>query len=135
MTSTDDNATFTTAATATSNFSSATETLTYYDSSAGLLEEYAINFSDVKEANAHNDSVASQEEYSARMISVVLGPFFLIFGSAGNILSLVILRSGDFKTLSTCFYMSVLAVMDTGKFYLFRCFYMSVLAVIYTGKF
>ena len=116
MTSTDDNATFTTAATATSNFSSATETLAYYDRGAGLLGEYAVNYSNVTEANGYNYSVASHEEYAARMISVVLGPFFLIFGSAGNILSLVILRSGDFKTLSTCFYMSVLAVMDTGKF-------------------
>ena len=115
MTSTDDNATFITPTTVTSNFSNATETPVYDDSGTTLLEEYAANFSNVTET--YNDSGASsQEEYAARMISVVLGPFFLIFGSAGNILSLIILRSGEFKMLSTCFYMSVLAVLDTGKF-------------------
>ena len=76
-----------------------------------------LNVTDAIESRRYYESGAGdQEEYAARMLFVVLGPFFLIFGSAGNILSLVVLRSGEFKELSTCFYMSVLAVMDTGRF-------------------
>ena len=34
---------------------------------------------------------------------------------SGNLLSFVVLRRGELKKISTCFYMSVLALADTGR--------------------
>ena len=48
------------------------------------------------------------------IIAVVMG-LIIIFGSIGNILSFLVLRRGELKKLSTCFYMTALAVADTGK--------------------
>ena len=88
-----------------------------YNATAAGATTAILNLTDATESRGYYHSGAgSQEEYAARMIFVVLGPVFLILGSAGNILSLAVLRSGEFKELSTCFYMSVLAVMDTGRF-------------------
>ena len=39
----------------------------------------------------------------------------IIFGSIGNILTIIIMRKGSLKDVSTCFYMSILAVADTGE--------------------
>ena len=54
----------------------------------------------------------------ARMVFITIAPVLILFGSFGNIMSFIILRRGDLKKLSTCFYMSVLAVVDTGRSHL-----------------
>ena len=91
--------------------------MTEYNATVALVRRVTFNVTDATETRGYYHSGAGPEEdYAARMIFLVLGPAFLIFGSAGNILSLMVLRSGEFKELSTCFYMSVLAVMDTGEF-------------------
>ena len=51
-----------------------------------------------------------------RIIQVVVRPFLIIFGTTGNILSFLVMRRGSLKTVSTCFYMSILALADTGWF-------------------
>ena len=51
----------------------------------------------------------------ANAVFKILMPILFLFGNVGNITSFVILRTGELKTLSTCFYMSILAVVDTGK--------------------
>ena len=51
-----------------------------------------------------------------RMIQVVIRPLLIIFGTTGNVLSLSVMRRGSLKTVSTCFYMSILALADTGGF-------------------
>ena len=38
-----------------------------------------------------------------------------VFGGFGNILTFIVMRKGSMKEVSTCFYMSVLALADTGK--------------------
>ena len=58
---------------------------------------------------------STDDEKTARLIEMIVSPVILTFGSIGNIMSFVILRSGDLKKISTCFYMSVLAVIDTGR--------------------
>ena len=39
-----------------------------------------------------------------------------IIGGFGNILTFIVMRRGSLKEVSTCFYMSVLALADTGKY-------------------
>ena len=101
--------------------------MTEYNSTLTGATSATLNVTDATETRGHyNSDAGSQEEYAARMIFVILGPVFLILGTAGNVLSLMVLRSGEFKELSTCFYTSVLAVMDTGKFKLLIFYFTSV---------
>ena len=62
----------------------------------------------------------TKDEENARKIMLFFGTPVLILGSIGNIMSFAILRNGDLNKLSTCFYMSVLAIIDTGKFKLYH---------------
>ena len=61
-----------------------------------------------------------EEEEIGDMINIVFGGIIIVTGTTGNLLSLIILRTGDLKNLSTCFYMSMLAIADLGKFW--SCF-------------
>ena len=56
-----------------------------------------------------------EEEEIGDMINIVFGGIIIVTGTIGNLLSLIVLRTGDLKNLSTCFYMSMLAVADLGK--------------------
>ena len=38
-----------------------------------------------------------------------------IFGGFGNILTFIVMQRGSLQNVSTCFYMSMLALADTGK--------------------
>ena len=50
-----------------------------------------------------------------RMIHVTVRPMLIVFEIIGNLLSFYVLRRGSLKNVSTCFYMSILALSDTGK--------------------
>ena len=52
---------------------------------------------------------------TAELIAVVSYIIIIVFGSVGNILSFIVMRRGSMKDVSTCFYMSILALADTGK--------------------
>ena len=39
-----------------------------------------------------------------------------VFGGFGNILTFIVMQRGSLKEVSTCFYMSMLALADTGKY-------------------
>ena len=53
----------------------------------------------------------------ARLINIIVRPMLVVFGTIGNGLSFFIMRRSSLKNLSTCFYMSILALTDTGKFF------------------
>ena len=50
-----------------------------------------------------------------RIVHVIVRPILVILGTFGNLLSFYVMRRGSLKHVSTCFYMSVLAIADTGK--------------------
>ena len=54
-------------------------------------------------------------EEISRVIFIAALPIIIIFGSIGNILTFIIMRRGSMKDVSTCFYMSILALADTGE--------------------
>ena len=61
------------------------------------------------------------EYTTAELISIVFYMIIIIFGTIGNILTFIVMRRGSLKDVSTCFYMSILALADTGetlKFYI-----------------
>ena len=41
---------------------------------------------------------------------------FPVFGGFGNILTFIVMQRGSLKEVSTCLYMSMLALADTGKY-------------------
>ena len=51
----------------------------------------------------------------ARLIQIIVRPIFLIGGTMGNSLSFYIMRKTSLKDVSSCFYMSILALADTSK--------------------
>ena len=63
----------------------------------------------------NSDSVDEGPSEIRRLIYVTTFPFLIIFGSIGNLLTFVVMRSGSMKHVSTCFYMAILALADTGK--------------------
>ena len=50
-----------------------------------------------------------------RKLLVAIRLILLILGTFGNVLSFVIMRRGSLKKVSTCFYMAILALADTGE--------------------
>ena len=45
---------------------------------------------------------------------IVIYPILIVFGTIGNILIFLVMRRGSLKESSTCLYLSVLAIADTG---------------------
>ena len=57
----------------------------------------------------------SKEQQLANVLELVIRPFLIVFGTIGNGLSFYIMRQGSLKKMSTCFYLSILALADTSK--------------------
>ena len=51
----------------------------------------------------------------ARILNLVIRPVLILLGTIGNGLSFYIMRQGSLKKMSTCFYLSVIAMADTSK--------------------
>ena len=71
------------------------------------------NISPPNELNS--DSVSEGPAEIRSMIFVTMFPFLIVFGSIGNLLTFVVMIRGSMKHVSTCFYMAILALADTGK--------------------
>ena len=51
----------------------------------------------------------------ARWIHMIVRPIIIVIGTTGNCLSFYIMRRTSLKNVSSCFYMSMLALADTSK--------------------
>ena len=58
----------------------------------------------------------SGDEEISRILNLVIRPVLIVFGSIGNSLSFYIMRQGSLKKMSTCFYLSMMAMADTSKY-------------------
>ena len=66
--------------------------------------------SDVKEtSNLFNEEIT-------RLIQLIMRPILIIVASIGNSLTFYIMRRTSLKDVSSCFYMSILALADTCKY-------------------
>ena len=68
-----------------------------------------------------SDLVKSEKDYNeeiVRMIQVVRRPPIIVLGTIGNLLTFITMQRGSLKEQSTCFYMAILALADTGECYL-----------------
>ena len=50
-----------------------------------------------------------------RWIHIIVRPILIVMGTIGNCLSFYIMRRTSLKDVSSCFYMSLLALADTRK--------------------
>ena len=64
--------------------------------------------------NTGQDDVDPYEEI-VRMIEVISRPPIILLGSIGNLLIFIVMRRGSLKHVSTCFYMAILGLADTGE--------------------
>ena len=66
--------------------------------------------------------VAKQDDYKQLYVDIewwMLSISYILFpvlGGFGNILTFIVMRRGSLQEVSTCFYMSILALADTGKY-------------------
>ena len=81
-----------------------------------------MNSSDITYLNQSNqlnytDNVEEEDDLAVpRIILLSFKPVVMVFGTFGNLLSFAVMRRGSLKDVSTCFYMSMLALADTGQF-------------------
>ena len=77
--------------------------------------------SNATESEIQETFTPSKEEELERILNLVIRSVLIVFGTIGNGLSFYIMRRGSLKKMSTCFYLSVLALIDTSKCLVF-CF-------------
>ena len=51
-----------------------------------------------------------------RMMEAISRPPIIVLGTIGNLLTFFAMRRGSLKEVSTCFYMAILGLADTGEF-------------------
>ena len=61
------------------------------------------------------NEIDNTDKEIVRIVVIATFPVILIIGSIGNVLTFVIMQKGSLKHSSTCFYMAMLAVADTGE--------------------
>ena len=62
-----------------------------------------------------NTTADELDKETVRLMRVIASPIIILFGTLGNVLILFVMRKERLKKTSICFYMSLLAVTDTGK--------------------
>ena len=67
------------------------------------------------EAMVGEETFKWTSEEIVRLIQILVRPMLTVTGTLGNVLSLYIMRRTSLKNVSSCFYMAVLALADTGK--------------------
>ena len=72
--------------------------------------------------NTHTGSTFVEQEFKwtsveiGRILQVIIRPILIVIGTTGNSLTFYIMRRSSLKDVSSCFYMSLLALADTRKF-------------------
>ena len=80
------------------------------DTTAVSTDNTSENYSDYRLVN----EIDNTDKEIVRIVVIATFPVILIVGSIGNALTFVIMQKGSLKHSSTCFYMAMLAVADTG---------------------
>ena len=75
-----------------------------------------VNFQDVStESIVREDTTKWTDAEIARLIQIIYRPILIIVGTVGNGLTIYIMQKSSLKDVSSCFYMSILALADTSK--------------------
>ena len=63
------------------------------------------------------DDWYDEEWKMAKIVILSAFPVIFVIGTLGNLLTFIVMQRGSLKHSSTCFYMAMLAVADTCKFF------------------
>ena len=85
-------------------------------SSTNVTELSNISNNTTTQASIGDESFEWTDEEIARLIQIIIRPILIVLGTAGNGLTFYIMRGTSLKDVSSCFYMSILALADSGKF-------------------
>ena len=72
------------------------------------------NISELLSTSSNGSDQQDPLEKIKKMIWFISHPILILFGTFGNLLVFIVMRRGSLKNVSTCFYMSILALADTG---------------------
>ena len=76
-----------------------------------------VNISDQN----NNGTVLDPFNYEPlRSVNIIVRSILIGVGTAGNIMAFFVMQRGSLRKVSTCFYMSALALVDTGKSFVFH---------------
>ena len=94
-------------------------------SSLSSRTEYLKFLTTLTEVNLSSSTDADTEDYfydddfeTAKIVILSTFPVIFVIGTIGNLLTFIVMQRGSLKHSSTCFYMVMLAVADTCKFFL-----------------
>ena len=76
----------------------------YNDTESQFDESILPNYEEFKDSDE-----------TERLINVFASPVIILFGTIANFMTLFVMRRGSLKEVSTCFYMAILVLTDTGK--------------------
>ena len=101
----------------------------------------SINFSISQNASSiFNESPNYKERVNfhnyketTRLMQVYIRPVIIVGGTVGNLLTFYVMQRGSMKKVSSCFYMAILALADTGKYFIVVQFFLQ--KIIFTSKF
>ena len=74
-------------------------------------------YNETKNNQSNESNLQTHEEFyeTERLINICVSPVIILFGTFGNTLTFFVMQQGSLKDVSTCFYMAILALTDTGK--------------------
>ena len=81
---------------------------------SGTTEIINTTLLNLTEVSAESDDGMSRLWEIQFMVFRVAYIIIIIGGTFGNILTFIVMQRGSLKEVSTCFYMSILALVDTG---------------------
>ena len=84
----------------------------YFQSNVTELYE---NMSQVDQSTGMTDTDDDYAVEITRKIYVVIYPIIIVIGTIGNMMTFIVMQKGLLKRVSSCFYMAILALADTGK--------------------
>ena len=79
-----------------------------------VVDSFDIFNSTINTTSSFVEEKWSKEEI-ARWIHIIVRPILIVFGTIANCLSFYVMRRTSLKDVSSCFYMSLLALADTSK--------------------
>ena len=79
------------------------------------LTDFSNTFNSTTEFTIEETAFKWTDSEIARLIQIIVRPIFLTVGTTGNGLTIYIMRRTLSKNVSSCFYLSILALVDTSK--------------------
>lgn len=86
-----------------------------YNNISQFNDSHYTETSNLNVGNNIKSNTSNSEAEMTRMIQLYGRPPIISLGSIGNVITFIVMQRGSLRKVSTCFYMAMLALADTGK--------------------